>query len=88
MARIGSVTVMLGGLIAILSGLESLLAHFTAGDLFQQSCTAAEAAAWSGQCPSTLLKCLGQIGAGVGVFSPGLASLKAGAFARTPPPAA
>ena len=82
MKMIGSLTVTLGGLIAIFSGLEQLLAHFSAGDLLAQSCTAAEAAAWSGQCPSTLIKCLGQIGAGLGVFSPGLNFLKASTFSR------
>lgn len=82
MARVGSVTILLGGIIAILSGVESLLSHFTAGDLFQQACTSAEAAAWSGQCPSNLIKCLGQIGAGMAIFSPGVSAFKSGVFAR------
>lgn len=71
-----------GGLVAVFSGLQSLLAHYQVGDLLAQSCSAADAAAWSGSCPSNLLKCLAQMGAGLGVFSPGVSALKAGVFSR------
>lgn len=84
MKSIGSVTLLIGGLISVLSGVESLLAHFTAGDLLSQACTVAEAAAWSGECPSNLIKCLGQVGAGLAVFSPGMVAFKSGIFARAP----
>lgn len=75
MKRVGSAGMILGGLAAVLTGLESLLSHFTVGDLWTQSCTAAEAAAWSGQCPSNLMKCVAQIATGAAVFSPGWAGL-------------
>lgn len=84
MKGLGSIAILLGGAIAVLSGVESVVAHYVAGDLLAQSCSASEAAAWSGQCPSYLLKSLGQIGAGFGVLSPGLASLKTGLLARAP----
>lgn len=64
MRTIGHVTLLLGAIGAVIAGLESLLAHFTAGDLLNQMCTAADAAAWSGQCPSNLIRFAGQIGVG------------------------
>ena len=84
--RAATLALLLPALMGVLSGCQSLLAHYQTGDLLAQSCTVAEAAAWSGSCPSYLVRGLGQtgtaIGAILGLLSPGLARFKIGFFSR------
>lgn len=71
MKNVVRITVLLGGTIAILSGIQSLLSHFIAGDLFATMCDPNGA-----NCLPTYTKCLAQIAAGAAAFSPGLSWLQ------------
>ena len=86
MKTISLLLVLLPALGATFPAIQELLAHYIAGDLLEQSCTAAQAAAWSGYCPTNLWVIIGhllQTLLGVGaVLSPGVAAFKLGIFKR------
>src|SRR6266403_2209799 len=78
MKKLAAIGVVLGGVIVVLAGLSDLLQHFISGDLLAQTCND------SNVCSTQLMTALTKIVAGIAVFSPGLAGLKAGPLARAP----